>query len=49
MQNGFELAVFPTVDNFAAAKAPNFEKLQQTSTSRLQTIQQQSLRINKNP
>ena len=38
-----------TVDNFVAAKASNFNKVQQTSTSRPQTLQQQSLRINKNP
>jgi hypothetical protein len=38
-----------TVDNFVTAKAPNFNSFQSTSTSETQTIQQQSLRINKNP
>ena len=38
-----------TVVNFVAAKAPNFNKVQQSSTSGPQTIQQQSLRINKIP
>jgi hypothetical protein len=38
-----------TVDNFVAARASNFNKIQQTSLSRPQRIQQQSLRINKNP
>jgi hypothetical protein len=37
------------VDNFVAANGFNFNKVQQLSTSRLQTLQQQSLRINKNP
>ncbi len=37
------------VDRFVAAKASNFNRIQQGSTSRLQTIQHQSLRINKNP
>jgi len=37
-----------TVDNFVTAKASNFNKFQQTSTRRPQTIQHQSLRINKN-
>ena len=32
-----------SVDDFVAAKAPNFNKNQQTSTSRLQQVQQQSL------
>jgi hypothetical protein len=37
------------VANFVAEKASNFNKVQQTSTSGPQTIQQESLRINKNP
>jgi hypothetical protein len=32
MQGG-EFAVFPTVDNFVAAKSSNFNKVQQLSTS----------------
>lgn len=39
----------PTVDNFATAKAPSFNSFQPTPTSRPQTFQHQSLRINKNP
>jgi hypothetical protein len=38
-----------TVDNFVDAKASNFDKVQQTSTSRPQLLQHESLRINKNP
>jgi cyanophycinase len=38
-----------TVDDFVDAKASNFNKVQQTSTSTPQMFQQQSLRINKNP
>jgi hypothetical protein len=49
LQSGCGLAIFWTVDNFVAEKASDFNKVQQTSTSRPQTIQQQSLRINKNP
>jgi len=37
------------IDKIVAAKAPSFNKIQQTSTSEPQTIQQQLLRINKNP
>jgi hypothetical protein len=37
------------VDNFVAARALNFNKIQQNSTSRPQTLQRQSLKINKNP
>jgi hypothetical protein len=48
-QNGREHAFSCDVDNFVAAKAFNFNQVQQTSTSRPQSIQQQSLRINKNP
>jgi hypothetical protein len=48
-KTGEKLGSCPTVDNFVAAKAPSFNRVQQTSTSRLQTIQQESLRINKNP
>jgi hypothetical protein len=39
---------FP-VDDFVAAKALGFNKVQQSSTSRPQTVQQQLLRNNKNP
>ena len=38
-----------TVDDFVAAEARSFVKVQQTSTSRPQTVQHQSLRINKIP
>jgi hypothetical protein len=38
-----------TVDNFVAAKAPNFNEVQQTSTSAPQRLQQPSLRIKENP
>jgi hypothetical protein len=38
-----------TVVDFVTAKAPNFNKIQQCSTSRPQTIQQESLRINRIP
>jgi carboxymethylenebutenolidase len=37
------------VDNFVAAKASNINKVHQRSTSRPQSIQQQALRIHKNP
>jgi hypothetical protein len=37
------------VDNFVVVKAPGFNKIQRTSTGRPQTIQQESLRSNKNP
>jgi hypothetical protein len=37
---------FPTVDDFVAVEAPDFNKDQQSSTSGLQQVQQQSLRIN---
>ena len=36
------------VDDFVAAKAPNFNKVQQSSTGGPQTFQQQSLKNNKN-
>ena len=36
-----------SVDDFVAVKAHDFNKAQQTSISRLQQVQQQSLRINK--
>ena len=49
MLNGCALAAFRSVDKFVAAKAPNINRVQQTSTSRPQTFQYQSLRINKNP
>jgi hypothetical protein len=38
-----------TVDDFVAKKASNFNKVQQRSTSRQQRLQQESVRINKNP
>jgi hypothetical protein len=38
-----------SVDDFVTAKALSFNKIQSTSTSGLQTIQQKSLRINKIP
>jgi hypothetical protein len=37
------------VDDFVAVKALSFNKVQQSSTRRPQTVQQQSLRNNKNP
>jgi hypothetical protein len=37
------------VDNFVTAKAPDFNKIQQSSTGMPQTLQHQSLRFNKNP
>jgi hypothetical protein len=37
------------VDDFVAAKALSFNKVQQSSTRRPQTVLQQSLRNNKNP
>ena len=37
------------VDNFVAAKAPNFNKVQQSSTSEQQRVQQELLRNNKKP
>jgi hypothetical protein len=43
-----EFLLFPTVDNFVAERASDFKKVQQTSTSKPQLPQQQSLRINKN-
>jgi hypothetical protein len=49
MRKGREVGRFPGVDNFVAEKASNFNKVQQSSTSRPQRLQQQSLRINKNP
>jgi hypothetical protein len=42
-------SLYATVDNFVSEKASNFNKAQQSSTSTPQRIQQQSLRINKNP
>jgi hypothetical protein len=38
-----------TVVNFVTAKAPDFNKIQQSSTSEPQTVQQESLRINTIP
>jgi hypothetical protein len=49
MQDGYEFAFFRNVDNLVDAKASNFNKVQQTSTSRRPAIQQQTLKINKNP
>jgi hypothetical protein len=40
---------FMSVDEFVAAKALSFNKIQSTSTGRLQRTQQESLRNNKNP
>jgi hypothetical protein len=37
------------VDEFVTAKASDFNKVQHGSTSAPQTVQQQSLGINKNP
>src|ERR1700681_2224056 len=37
------------VDNFVAAKAPNFNKVLQSSTSEQQRVQQELLRNNKKP
>jgi hypothetical protein len=38
---------FGSVDNFVAAKAPDFRGIQHPSTEWLQRLQQQSTRINK--
>jgi hypothetical protein len=40
--------VISIVDNFVAARAPDFNKIQQTSMGRPQTLQHQSLKINRN-
>ena len=48
----FKTAMGPAcsdVDYFVTAKAPNFNKFQQSSTRRPQTIQQESLRIHRIP
>ena len=47
IQDGYEIGYFETVVDFVAAKAPSFNKIQQSSTSGLQTVQQQSLKNNK--
>jgi hypothetical protein len=49
IKTGGEMGSSATVDNFVDVKASNFNKVQQLSTSRPQTFQQQSLRIDKNP
>jgi hypothetical protein len=49
IQDGYEIGYFKSVDDFVTAKAPNFNKIQQGSTSEPQTIQQESLRNNKIP
>jgi hypothetical protein len=49
IQDGYEIGYFRSVQDFVAAKAPSFNKIQQSSTSRLQTIQQESLRIDEIP
>jgi hypothetical protein len=46
--NGLQLGYFGSVDKFVAAKAPDFNTFLQASTSQPQTLQQQSLGINKN-
>jgi hypothetical protein len=48
-QNGWKMGLSLTVDNFVDAKASNFNKVQQASTSGPHLLQQESLRINKNP
>jgi hypothetical protein len=48
-KNGWKMGSSAAVDNFVDAKASNFNKVQQTSTSGPQRLQQQSLKINKNP
>src|SRR6266852_3974701 len=45
--NGSEIDDCENTVDLVPAKAPNFDKIQQSSTSRSQTIQQESLRINK--
>jgi hypothetical protein len=40
---------FSVVDDFVTAKAPGFNKIQQSSTSGSQTIHQESLGNNRNP
>jgi hypothetical protein len=49
IQNRFEIDLFKSVDDFETAKAPNFNKSQPSSTRRPQSIQQEPVRINKNP
>jgi hypothetical protein len=49
LQTGTKLNSSMTVDDFVADKASNFNKVQQTSTCGPQQLQQQSLRISKNP
>jgi hypothetical protein len=47
IQGGIQIRFSKEVVNFVAAKAPNFNKVQQSSTSKPQTIQQESLRIHR--
>jgi hypothetical protein len=49
IQDGYEVGHFKNVVDFVAAKAPNFNKIRQNSTSGLQTVQQEPLRINRIP
>ena len=44
---GVGKSIHTDVDDFVTAKAPDFNMIQQGSTSRPQTIQQESLKINK--
>jgi hypothetical protein len=48
-KTGEEWSSYATLDNFVTAKGPNFNKIQQASTGKPQTLQHQWLRINKNP
>jgi len=43
------MALRANVVDFVTAKAPNFNKIQQSSTGTPQTLQQVSLRINRIP
>ena len=45
----FRIFFVLSVDNFVTAKASDFNKIQQSSSSRQQTFQQESLRIHKIP
>ena len=46
-KNGCHIDYFTSVGNFVTAKAPEFNRVQQISTSGPQTFQQESLRIHK--
>jgi hypothetical protein len=49
IQNDYEIEAFAVVDDSVTVKAPDFNKFQQSSTTVPQTVQQESLRINRIP